>query len=68
MFRTPVTTVGRAHLTHARIEWKTGDTHIAEVFGNGRLMGKKPGVSQLKVCVEKDGIKKAGLIYVIVED
>ena len=56
-----------ADLTHAKIAWKTDDDEIAEVFGNGRLLGKTPGITRLTVHVALAGIEKTNFVYVIVE-
>lgn len=55
-----------ADLTHARTVWETGDREIAEVFGNGRVLGKKPGITHLTVTVTRGGVERSGLVHVLV--
>ena len=55
-----------ADLIDARIEWKTGDSGIAEVFGNGRVLGRKPGVTRVTATVARAETVCTGFVYAIV--
>ena len=56
-----------ADLTHASILWQTDDKAIAEVFGNGRALGKKPGITRLALKVLRNGAERSGFVHVLVE-